>query len=159
MISGSIVAQANPMSSHGALSMESLDRFATRHLQSGTQDTARAKATGNCSSMTVGERIKVARRVTRQSSWYLQVASGFGRDTTVEAVALIPIAKNVDSISRPCILVLFPKTGLHKRLVSARPSSPRRCQLRKFSIQRAGAHYLRHSAQSSHAPVRTTQLN
>ncbi|WP_424483854.1 dihydrodipicolinate synthase family protein [Pseudomonas sp.] len=134
MISGSTVAQATPQDTQGHLGKDSLSQYVIRRLQDGMQGAAVARTTGECPCPIVGERIEVAQRVAGKVSVHLQVLSGSGSSSMVAIVTLIPLPQIAGSNSTPCILALSPKAGLHKRLVSARPSSSRRCQLRKHSM-------------------------
>ncbi len=86
MVSGSIVALVTPMDAHGEVDYVSLEQLVEFHIQAGTDAIVAVGTTGESSTVTVDEHIKVVLKTLEFADGRIPVIAGTGANATHEAI-------------------------------------------------------------------------
>lgn len=94
-IQGSIVAIVTPMFEDGGVDWKSLEKLVEWHIQQGTHSIVAVGTTGEASTLSMGEHIKVIQEVIRVANKRIPIIAGTGANSTREAIELTQAAKDV----------------------------------------------------------------
>ena len=103
MFKGSMVALVTPMKADGAVDNDALDRLVEFHVEGGTNAIVAVGTTGESPTLSVEEHIGVVKRVVQAAKKRVPVIAGTGGNSTVEAIELTRLAKEVGADA--CLLV------------------------------------------------------
>lgn len=95
MFKGSMVALVTPMKADGAVDNEALDRLVEFQIEGGTNAIVAVGTTGESPTLSVEEHIGVVKRVVQAAKKRVPVIAGTGANSTVEAIELTRLAKEV----------------------------------------------------------------
>ncbi len=88
MIRGSIVALVTPMSAHGEVDGEALERLVELHVQAGTAAIVAVGTSGESATLDESEHCDVLARTVAAAAGRIQVIAGTGANSTTEAIRL-----------------------------------------------------------------------
>ena len=94
-IQGSIVAIVTPMFEDGGVDWKSLEKLVEWHIQQGTHSIVAVGTTGEASTLSMEEHIKVIQEVIRVANKRIPIIAGTGANSTREAIELTQAAKDV----------------------------------------------------------------
>lgn len=94
-IQGSIVAIVTPMFEDGSVDWKSLEKLVEWHIQQGTHSIVAVGTTGEASTLSMEEHIKVIQEVIRVANKRIPIIAGTGANSTREAIELTQAAKDV----------------------------------------------------------------
>ena len=94
-IQGSIVAIVTPMYEDGSVDWKSLEKLVEWHIQQGTHSIVAVGTTGEASTLSMEEHIKVIQEVIRVANKRIPIIAGTGANSTREAIELTQAAKDV----------------------------------------------------------------
>ena len=94
-IRGSIVAIVTPMFEDGGVDWKSLEKLVEWHIQQGTHSIVAVGTTGEASTLSMEEHIKVIQEVIRVANKRIPIIAGTGANSTREAIELTQAAKDV----------------------------------------------------------------
>ena len=94
-IQGSIVASVTPMFEDGGVDWKSLEKLVEWHIQQGTHSIVAVGTTGEASTLSMEEHIKVIQEVIRVANKRIPIIAGTGANSTREAIELTQAAKDV----------------------------------------------------------------
>ena len=94
-IQGSIVALVTPMFEDGGVDWKSLEKLVEWHIQQGTHSIVAVGTTGEASTLSMEEHIKVIQEVIRVANKRIPIIAGTGANSTREAIELTQAAKDV----------------------------------------------------------------
>lgn len=94
-IQGSIVAIVTPMFEDGGVDWKSLEKLVEWHIQQGTHSIVAVGTTGEASTLSMEEHIKVIQEVIRVANNRIPIIAGTGANSTREAIELTQAAKDV----------------------------------------------------------------
>ena len=94
-IQGSIVAIVTPMFEDGGVDWKSLEKLVEWHIQQGTHSIVAVGTTGEASTLSMEEHIKVIQEVIRVANKRSPIIAGTGANSTREAIELTQAAKDV----------------------------------------------------------------
>ena len=94
-IQGSIVAIVTPMFEDGGVDWKSLEKLVEWHIQHGTHSIVAVGTTGEASTLSMEEHIKVIQEVIRVANKRIPIIAGTGANSTREAIELTQAAKDV----------------------------------------------------------------
>ena len=94
-IQGSIVAIVTPMFEDGGVDWKSLEKLVEWHIQQGTHSIVAVGTTGEASTLSMQEHIKVIQEVIRVANKRIPIIAGTGANSTREAIELTQAAKDV----------------------------------------------------------------
>lgn len=94
-IQGSIVAIVTPMFEDGGVDWKSLEKLVEWHIQQGTHSIVAVGTTGEASTLSMEEHIKVIQEVIRVANKRIPIIAGTGANSTLEAIELTQAAKDV----------------------------------------------------------------
>ena len=94
-IQGSIVAIVTPMFEDGGVDWKSLEKLVEWHIQQGTHSIVAVGTTGEASTLSMEEHIKVIQEVIRVANKCVPIIAGTGANSTREAIELTQAAKDV----------------------------------------------------------------
>lgn len=94
-IQGSIVAIVTPMFEDGGVDWKSLEMLVEWHIQQGTHSIVAVGTTGEASTLSMEEHIKVIQEVIRVANKRIPIIAGTGANSTREAIELTQAAKDV----------------------------------------------------------------
>lgn len=94
-IHGSIVALITPMLEDGNVDWDSLKQLVEWHIQQGTHSIVAVGTTGEASTLSMSEHIRVIAEVVRTANKRIPIIAGTGANSTTEAIELTQEAKNV----------------------------------------------------------------
>ena len=94
-IQGSIVAIITPMFENGGVDWKSLEQLVEWHIQQGTHGIVAVWTTGEASTLSTEEHIKVIQEVIRVANKRIPIIAGTGANSTREAIELTQAAKDV----------------------------------------------------------------
>ena len=94
-IQGSIVAIVTPMFENGGVDWKSLEKLVEWHIQQGTHSIVAVGTTGEASTLSMEEHIKVIQEVIRVANKRIPIIAGTGANSTREAIELTQAAKDV----------------------------------------------------------------
>ena len=95
IIQGSIVAIITPMFENGGVDWKSLEKLVEWHIQQGTHSIVAVGTTGEASTLSMEEHIKVIQEVIRVANKRIPIIAGTGANSTREAIELTQAAKDV----------------------------------------------------------------
>ncbi len=104
MITGSLVALVTPMHPDGNIHWEQLDALVDFHVDNGTHGIVAVGTTGESSTLTPAEHLKVIERVIKRAAGRIPVIAGTGGNSTHEAIALTTEAAKLGADA--CLLVV-----------------------------------------------------
>ena len=93
-IQGSIVAIVTPMFEDGGVDWKSLEKLVEWHIQQGTHSIVAVGTTGEASTLSMEEHIKVIQEVIRVANKRIPIIAGTGANSTREAIELTQAAKD-----------------------------------------------------------------
>ena len=94
-IQGSIVAIVTPMFEDGGVDWKSLEKLVEWHIHQGTHSIVAVGTTGEASTLSMEEHIKVIQEVIRVANKRIPIIAGTGANSTREAIELTQAAKDV----------------------------------------------------------------
>ena len=94
-IQGSIVAIVTPMFEDGGVDWKSLEKLVEWHIQQGTHSIVAVGTTGEASTLSMEEHIKVIQEVIRVANKRIPIIAGTGANSRREAIELTQAAKDV----------------------------------------------------------------
>ena len=94
-IQGSLVAIVTPMFEDGGVDWKSLEKLVEWHIQQGTHSIVAVGTTGEASTLSMEEHIKVIQEVIRVANKRIPIIAGTGANSTREAIELTQAAKDV----------------------------------------------------------------
>jgi len=94
-IQGSIVALVTPMFEDGSVDWKSLEKLVEWHIQQGTHSIVAMGTTGEASTLSMEEHIKVIQEIIRVANKRVPIIAGTGANSTREAIELTQAAKDV----------------------------------------------------------------
>lgn len=94
-IYGSIVAIVTPMLDDGQVDWASLERLVEWHIEQGTHSIVAVGTTGEASTLSMQEHIKVIAEIVRVANKRIPIIAGCGSNSTTEAIELTQGAKEV----------------------------------------------------------------
>ncbi len=87
LFSGSIVALITPMS-HGEINFDDLKKLVEYHIQAGTDAIVSVGTTGECSTLSIDENVKVIKKTVEFAAGRIPVIAGTGSNATSEAIVM-----------------------------------------------------------------------
>ena len=87
LISGSIVALITPMS-HGEINFDDLKKLVEYHIQAGTDAIVSVGTTGESSTLSIDENVKVIKKTVEFAAGRIPVIAGTGSNATSEAIVM-----------------------------------------------------------------------
>lgn len=103
LFSGSIVALITPMR-HGEVDFDGLQKLVEFHIQSGTHGIVSVGTTGECSTLSIDENVKVIKKTVEFAAGRIPVIAGTGSNATSEAVTMTKLV--ADSGVAGCLSVV-----------------------------------------------------
>ena len=94
-IQGSIVAIVTPMFEDGGVDWKSLEKLVEWHIQQGTHSIVAVGTTGEASTLSMEEHIKVIQEVIRVANKRIPIIAGTGAKSTREQIELTQTARDV----------------------------------------------------------------
>ena len=116
-IQGSIVAIVTPMFEDGGVDWKSLEKLVEWHIQQGTHSIVAVGTTGEASTLSMEEHIKVIQEVIRVANKRIPIIAGTGANSTREAIELTQAAKDVGADAALLVTPYYNKPtqeGLYK---------------------------------------------
>ena len=104
MITGSLVALVTPMHPDGNIHWEQLDALVDFHIENGTHGIVAVGTTGESSTLTPSEHLKVIEKIIKRAAGRIPVIAGTGGNSTHEAIALTTEAAKLGADA--CLLVV-----------------------------------------------------
>ncbi len=104
MITGSLVALVTPMHPDGNIHWEQLDALVDFHIENGTHGIVAVGTTGESSTLTPTEHLKVIDKIIKRAAGRIPVIAGTGGNSTHEAIALTTEAAKLGADA--CLLVV-----------------------------------------------------
>ncbi|MFB2539390.1 MULTISPECIES: 4-hydroxy-tetrahydrodipicolinate synthase [unclassified Acinetobacter] len=104
-IQGSIVALVTPMCDDGQVDWASLEQLVEWHIEQGTHSIVAVGTTGEASTLSVEEHVKVISEVVRIANKRIPIIAGCGANSTVEAITL---TKHVKEAGADAGLIVTP---------------------------------------------------
>ena len=95
MLKGSIVAIITPMNEDQSVDFPSLNRLIDWHIENGTNGIVSVGTTGESSTLSVEEHLKVVEATIKHVNKRVPVIAGAGANNTAEAIALANEAKRL----------------------------------------------------------------
>lgn len=92
LFSGSIVALITPMS-HGEINFEELKNLVEFHIKSGTDAIVSVGTTGECSTLSIDENVRVIKKTVEFAAGRIPVIAGTGSNSTNEAITLTKLVE------------------------------------------------------------------
>lgn len=93
LFSGSIVALITPMR-HGEVDFDGLQKLVEFHIQAGTHGIVSVGTTGECSTLSIDENVKVIKKTVEFAAGRIPVIAGTGSNATSEAVTMTKLVAN-----------------------------------------------------------------
>ncbi|WP_427833565.1 4-hydroxy-tetrahydrodipicolinate synthase [Actinobacillus pleuropneumoniae] len=90
---GSIVALVTPMT-HGEVNYEELKRLVERHVQAGTHGIVSVGTTGESTTLSIDENVKVIKKTVEFADGRIPIIAGTGSNATSEAIILTKLLTN-----------------------------------------------------------------
>lgn len=87
LFSGSIVALITPMS-HGEINFDDLKKLVEYHIQAGTDAIVSVGTTGESSTLSIDENVKVIKKTVEFAAGRIPVIAGTGSNATSEAIVM-----------------------------------------------------------------------
>lgn len=93
LFSGSIVALITPMR-HGEVDFDGLQKLVEFHIQAGTHGIVSVGTTGECSTLSIDENVKVIKKTVEFAAGRIPVIAGTGSNATSEAITMTKLVSN-----------------------------------------------------------------
>ncbi|MDH2998123.1 4-hydroxy-tetrahydrodipicolinate synthase [Pasteurellaceae bacterium LFhippo2] len=93
LFSGSIVALITPMTD-GEVNFEELKKLVEFHVEAGTDAIVSVGTTGECSTLSIDENVKVIRKTVEYAAGRIPVIAGTGSNSTHEAITLTKLVED-----------------------------------------------------------------
>lgn len=103
LFSGSIVALITPMR-HGEVDFDGLKSLVEFHIKAGTHGIVSVGTTGECSTLSIDENVKVIRKTVEFAAGRIPVIAGTGSNATSEAITMTKLV--ADSGVAGCLSVV-----------------------------------------------------
>lgn len=103
LFSGSIVALITPMR-HGEVDFDGLKKLVEFHIKAGTHGIVSVGTTGECSTLSIDENVKVIRKTVEFAAGRIPVIAGTGSNATSEAITMTKLV--ADSGVAGCLSVV-----------------------------------------------------
>jgi len=105
MITGSMVALVTPMSKAGDIQWDALEKLVEMHIKEGTDSIVAVGTTGESSTLSTEEHLKVIEQVIKWSNDRISVIAGTGANSTSEALHL---TKEAERLGADAALLVVP---------------------------------------------------
>lgn len=93
LFSGSIVALITPMR-HGEVDFDGLKNLVEFHIKAGTHGIVSVGTTGECSTLSIDENVKVIQKTVEFAAGRIPVIAGTGSNATSEAITMTKLISN-----------------------------------------------------------------